>query len=238
MEIFYLNLLEELASQGNEEAMLELVQHYLFAENISKSKTQQVKNFLNFLAEKQNTQAMLLLGGQYYEGTRFFRQNFKEAVKWYLKTGDQLDHTGLCYLGYCYFYGRGIPIDMEQAFNCFSNSAYKGNPNAMYKLGDMYMDGLFVKKNKDTAFCWYNEAWIKVNEDDTYVRCSIAYRLGKCFSHGYGIEENLPEALHLLQYAELGFLLLVVEDEPYAREVLFKIKHELEEIRKKIYEII
>ena len=238
MEKYFIDLLEELASKGNEEAMLDLIHHYLFDEYISKSKAQQIKKFLIFLAEKQNTQAMLLLAGQYYVGTNIFNQNYKEAVKLYKKAGDQLDQTGHCYLGYCYLYGRGIPKDLEQAYICFSNSAYKGNPNAMYKLGDMYLNGLFVKKNQDTAFFWFNEAWLKVDDQDLYEKSSIAYRLGKCLIYGFGVEENLIEALGLLQFAEYSLIQLLEKNEPFVEETLKNVKFEIEEVRKKIYKIL
>nr|AGS53406.1 hypothetical protein [uncultured bacterium contig00025] len=49
----------------------------------------------------------------------------------------------MCNLGYCYYYGRDMEINYEKAYDCFSRSAFLGNANAMYKLGDMFFYGYY-----------------------------------------------------------------------------------------------
>ena len=183
------------------------------------------------LAEKNDSDAILSLGSMYYQG-RGVQQSYKEAVKWYTKLAEKLDPDGLCYLGYCYYYGRDIDIDYEKAYSCFSQSAFLRQANGMFKLGDMYYFGLHVKEDKEAAFYWYNEAEDAATSQ--YEKASIAYRLGKCYLYGDGIEQDLSLALRKLQYAERIFFELIDEGDP-VEPTLKKVRKEIDVVRNKLY---
>ena len=232
MEKYRKALVEELASRGNRDAILELVRYYLDNPDDENFDAEILKKYLLELAQKGDKKAMLILGGQYYVG-RYFPQSYKEAVKWYTKAADELDSYGLCYLGYCYYYGRDIDVDYEKAYNCFTQSAYLENSNAMYKLGDMFFNGYYVKEDKETAFYWYDQALYDAHDND-YERASIEYRLGKCYLHGYGVEPDLFLALKKLQSAERHFF-NTIEDDRFARLTLKWVKKELDIVRDRLY---
>jgi TPR repeat protein len=234
MEKFKLALIEELASKGNREAILEIARFYSEEPNISATKSKQIVNYLLQLTKNNDTEAMLILGGWYYVG-RGVKQNYKEAVKWYEKAAEKLDALGLCYLGYCYYHGRDMDVNYEKAYSCFSKSAFLGSPNAMYKLGDMYFHGQYVKEDKEAAFFWYNEGWKDV--EDSYETASIEYRLGKCYLHGHGIEQDLWHALKMLQSAEKDFFELVESGDPFAEITLKSVRKEIDKARDKLYDL-
>jgi len=238
MERFRKELVEELASKGNRNAIFEMERFYIYnmdIEDVPNEKLKLVVRYLLELAENNDKDAMVSLGSMYYEGKGGVQQNYKEAVKWYEKAAEKLDEYGLCYLGYCYYYGREIEIDYEKAYSYFSQSAFLGNSNGMFKLGDMYYYGHYVKEDKEAAYYWYNEA-DDVTETQ-YERASIAYRLGKCYLHGEGVEQNFSLALEKLQSAEMIFFELIDEGDPFATITLEKVKKEIDTVRNRLYEL-
>jgi len=237
MEKYRKILVEELASKGNKKAINELERYYIFSKNVKDTPIETVKTieqYLLELAENNDNNAMVSLGSMYYEG-RGVQQSYKKAVKWYEKAAEKLDPKGLCYLGYCYYYGRDIDVDYEKAYACFSQSAFLNDPNGMFKLGDMYFFGLFVSEDKEAAYYWYNEA--DVFEETQYERASIAYRLGKCLLYGYGVEQNLLEALKKLQSAEEDFFELVEEGDTHSAITLKSVRKEIDTVRNKLYDL-
>jgi len=247
MENFREKLVEELASKGNRDAIFKMVRHHIYRniDEIDVEKAEQIKHYLLKLAENNDQDAMVDLGSMYYVG-KGIEQNYKEAVKWYEKAAEKLDEYGLCYLGYCYYHGRDIEIDYEKAYSCFSQSAFLGNANAMYKLGDMFFYGNYVKEDKDAAFFWYDEGWENgsdtdkgwENGSDIYVQSSIAYRLGKCYLHGYGVGSDIFLALDMLQQAEKGLFELIIEEgDIFAGITLRSVRKEIDTVRNRLYDL-
>ena len=107
------------------------------------------------------------------------------------------------------------------------------NPNAMYKLGDMYYYGNHVKEDKDAAYYWYCEALENFNGNDFVA--NIKYRLGLCYLYGHGTRKNELLALEYLQAAELEFFRLIDDGDKFAELTLPKVKIELEKVREILY---
>jgi TPR repeat protein len=83
------------------------------------------------------------------------------------------------------------------------------NPDAMYKLGDMYYYGNHVEKDLDASFYWYCLAK-KQNPDsdkdyEGFLVASIAMRIGRALLFGEGTKKNLIHALYELRTAEALF---------------------------------
>jgi len=238
---YRLLLTEELAAVGDTKAMLEMSRWYIDHKSgeLSEGKGNVINGYLLELASSDEIDgddrktAMLLLGIMYYLG-RGVHQSYVEAVSWYEKAADKLDSYGLCNLGYCYYYGRDIPKDYEKAFSCFSQSALLNNSNAMYKLGDMFDRGYHVNEDKDAAFYWYQEArsYCSNFEDESP---SIDFRLGKCYSRGHGVEQDLFTALKMLQSAEARFFEQIEAGDPFAELTLPYVKEEIDHVRSLIY---
>jgi len=226
----YKELVEELAAKGIVPAMMEICQQFFDYGVYDNAK--QVIGYLETMADKGISRAMLLLGCIYYTG-KGVPQSYKEAVKWYEMAAEGLESYGLCNLGYCYYYGRDLDVNMKRAYECFSLSAYMRNPNAMYKLGDMYYYGNHVKEDKDAAYYWYCEALENLDGND--VVANINYRLGLCYLYGYGTRKNDLLALEHLQAAELEFFRLIEDGDSFAELTLPRVKVELEKVRKILY---
>jgi hypothetical protein len=185
---------------------------------------------------------MQVLGNMYYTGRLGYGQDYTKAREWYEKSASLDDQWALCYLGYIYYYGRGVEIDYEKAFSLFARSAYKGNYTAMYKMGDHYYNGYFVKCNYHSAFYWYQRAQ-KAAEDavnyssegDSPELPNVLYRLGLCFAKGHGVKEDLVLSLRYLGKAEPMFYhKILAEDDLFAKETLQKTQELLKTVRKRL----
>ena len=57
-----------------------------------------------------------------------------------------------------HYFGRGSNLDLERAFQLFSQSASLGNPEAARYLGIMYLRGKGVTKDTQKALEWFTRA--------------------------------------------------------------------------------
>lgn len=117
------------------------------------------ENIINFITElyemevdEGNADAMNDLGAQYYDGSRGFNQSFEKAVRYYRMAAENGSRQAQENLGYCYYYGRDGEPDYEKAFHYFALGAFDGHLVSLYKIGDMYLHGLYVPKNEREAF--------------------------------------------------------------------------------------
>ena len=105
-------------------------------------------------------------------------------------------------------------------------SAMQGNPNAMYKIGDMYYSGNYVDKDLNASFYWYTLASMQESDTDTdyqgFLAASIALRLGRAFLFGEGVEVDLVDALFELRTAEALFYRQILIGDEFSRDQLSK----------------
>ena len=94
------------------------------------------------IEEEKDPRDMMWLGGYYYE-----QRHFDLALKYYeMAKSYDYDEAYEC-LGYIWYYGRTGEKDYKKAFACFSRMMEKGNPQAAYKVADMYKNGYYVEKD-------------------------------------------------------------------------------------------
>ena len=155
---------------------------------------------------ENNPIAALNLGSMYYNGT-FVQRDYKKAAALYEIAAKAGERQALTSLGYCYYYGRHQEKDYAKAMQYFMLGAILyGDANCLYKLGDLYKDGLFVPKNQVYSFKLYNQAFRSLRQDeDSNIEADIRFRLGDAFLHGIGIASDIPLALDLLSHALSGF---------------------------------
>lgn len=169
----------------------------------------------NTAFENGNPDAMNDLGAQYYGGSRGFEQDFSKAVDYYQLAAKNGSRQAQENLGYCYYYGRDIPVDYEKAFHFFALGAFDGHLISLYKIGDMYANGYFVEKNEKEAFNIYERCMeMMTDEAAKEVAGPVFLRLGKCYLNGVGVEKDAETALICYQKAEL-FLYKMVKDGDY-----------------------
>ena len=71
--------------------------------------------------------------------------DYATAIAYYQKAADAGNVEALSNLGYCYYYGRSIPVNKYMAHLCWEKAALFGDVCATYKLGDMYRNGDLVQ---------------------------------------------------------------------------------------------
>ena len=154
--------------------------------------------------ESGNADAMNDLGAQYYDGNRGFEQDYGKAVHYYEIAAKNGSRQAQENLGYCYYYGRNMPVDYEKAFHYFALGAFDGHPISLYKIADMYANGYYVEKNEKEAFHIYEYCMEHMAEETAkFVAGPVYLRLGNCFLYGTGTEPNPETALICYQKAEL-----------------------------------
>src|SRR5208283_3247834 len=79
--------------------------------------------------------------GLLYENGKGVTQDYKEAVKWYLKAAEQGNAIGQSNLGVMYEHGKGITQDYKEAVKWYLKSAEQGNAYGQSELGVMYEHG-------------------------------------------------------------------------------------------------
>ncbi len=169
-----------------------------------KAVTEAIEKLFTAAFDAGNADALNDLGAQYYDGDRGFEQNYTKAVKYYQMAAKNGSRQAQENLGYCYFYGRDMPVDYEKAFHYFALGAFDGHLVSLYKIGDMYAGGYYVEKNEKEAFCIYQRCLDTMTEEAApLVAGPLLLRLGKCYLNGIGVAKDAKSALICYQKAEL-----------------------------------
>ena len=93
-------------------------------------------------------------------------------------------------MGWFYLNGVGVPENTEKATKWYRDSARRGEPRAMFSLGQIaYGSGNFAD-----AVTWFTRA-----ANAGHARSH--YWLGKLCWRGHGVEEDKPEAVHHFRLA-------------------------------------
>jgi len=93
----------------------------------------------------QNNLGCLLSTGQYNIPT-----NYKEAIKWFVKTIELGNNSGHMNLARLYYNGHGVEQNYEIALKHYSQAIEF--PQARYQLGLMYLNGLGTTVNNSEAY--------------------------------------------------------------------------------------
>lgn len=248
MSKYMYEALHFLAELGVEDARKDVVSYIMSAGRnaVTSEQTNIALRYLHTLAEEDDQDALLALGSLYYTGAgTSIPQDFMKAQYYYEKAAEVSElknHWALNNLGYCYYYGRAGETDYKKAYSCFAASAMYGNPNAMYKLGDMYYFGNFVEKDIDASFYWYSLAKSQKLEADAdyvdFLAASIAMRIGRAFLFGEGVGIDYICALFELQLAETLFYRQLLIGDENSREQLPKVQEMIKIARDKLDESI
>lgn len=85
--------------------------------------------------------------------------------------------------------------DAEAAYEFMLEEAERGNVYAMYDMGKIFAQGIFVEPDKEKAEGWYDRALsAMLAVDKEKKNACLQYRIGKMYQYGLGTKENLAEA--------------------------------------------
>lgn len=161
------------------------------------------------------------LGAVYYRGPGIVEQDYAKARDLYA-LGKQLGNMQACVnLGYLYYFGRVGAVDYARAYECFALAACaEGNPEGIWKLGDMYAHGQFVAKSETTAFALYKRAYLACSESSA--RARPAHHIADMLLHGIEgmVQPDPKQALKYYQDAELAYYDEIASGLTYYRTAL------------------
>lgn len=157
----------------------------------------------NYLLEK---------GATFYNGGQYHL-----AIEYYLLAASMGNDIALSNLGYCYLYGRSIPINVSLAVAYFKLAVEKRNCDAAYKLGNIYSSDKWDLKDTELSTYYYSLAASFIMGDDWFLTDSIlwcselqeypslCYALGIQMSQNGNMGTNSDRSYQFLKHAELGY---------------------------------
>ncbi len=182
-----------------------------------------VEELFHAAFEDGNADAMNDLGAQYYDGSRGFEQDYAKAAKYYKLAAANGSRQAQENLGYCYYYGRNMPVDYEKAFHCFALGAFDGHLTSLYKIGDMYQKGYYVEKNPVEAFHIYMHCLdIMTDETAPFAAGPVFLRVGDALLNGLGTKADAKGALVCYQKAEAFLYDMVAEGNMMYRQSMLE----------------
>lgn len=98
-------------------------------------------------------------------------------------------------LAVAYYKGNGVPQNYMQAFRWFDSAARKGNADAQFSLGVMFLNGQGVAHHE------YSQAaiWFRKAAEQGHVKAQ--FNLGLMYSKGEGVTKDYTSALDWLRKA-------------------------------------
>lgn len=101
-------------------------------------------------AEKGNSESMVKLGDIFLNGNEEYNisPDYGKTYNYYKAAYVKGDQNATAKVGLCHYYGYGVDIDYDEAFNLFSLGASEEKDLARYYLGVCYAKGIGTKKSK------------------------------------------------------------------------------------------
>ncbi len=137
-------------------------------------------------------------------------EDYARAVELYELGSDRGDTQSMINLGYIYYYGRGCERDYARAYECYARAALTDtNPEAYWKLGDLYASGKGVRKSDRIAWQLYSKAYELAGKSPLAARA--VHHMADYLMRGIdGVVGPDPErALGLYVQAEAGYYHLI-----------------------------
>jgi hypothetical protein len=104
----------------------------------------------------QNKVGELYRGAASYPYARSdLEANNKQAFEWFSKAAQQLHTKGQVNLATMYMEGAAVKKDIQEAFRLNQLAAYKGDRNALFRVGLAYQNGQGIAKDLIKAYAWY-----------------------------------------------------------------------------------
>ena len=135
--------------------------------------------------------------------------NYKEAVKWYIKSANKRCAKAEFNLYVCYNKGTGVAHDIDKAMYWLKKAAKHNDAGAQDILGTHYFLGTNIKRNRRYAKIWFNKALDNALKDEDAVTLNV---IGvRYYRGGYDYPLDREMAIKCLTpAAKQGFPLSIV----------------------------
>lgn len=133
----------------------------------------------------------------YKDGLVLVRQGkWAKAIREFTELAETGHAQSQFSLGLINHLGRGVPKDLAKAYNLYKSSALQDHPPAINNLGMMYLNGEYVEKNPAVAFIMFERA----SPEHAQAKDNLA----RCFENGWGVEQDLEQAMNFYELAGDG----------------------------------
>ena len=173
----------ERAEQGDSEAQYQLGKLYYSGENVKKN-YRVAFEWYKKAAESGHVLAQRMVAEMLLEGSQEIKKNRKLAFYWMQCAAMQDDTTALERLGDMYAKGEGCVKDQNKAIEWYEKAAFKNNPIAQCKLGEIWLP-IDIERSKE----WFKMA-ASLNHPWGY---------SKLWKISLRIEKNVEEAEYWFQ---------------------------------------
>lgn len=150
------------AISGDSAAMENVADCYCDGEGVSQDSAKALE-WYEKAAENGAQNAQSDLAYNYYRGGRVMgvelETDYEKSFRFAKMAVEQHDDkTALRILAQCYYHGRGVSENNDEAFEYFKRAAEKGEELAMDYLADCYYHGFGTNEDKAKAKEWYEKA--------------------------------------------------------------------------------
>lgn len=80
-----------------------------------------------------------------YDEGRGVKQDYQQAIQWYLKAAEQNYANSMVSLGVMYAHGQGVESSDQKALYWYQKGAELGHKMAQHHLADLYLKGYEAK---------------------------------------------------------------------------------------------
>lgn len=189
------DLLVALSADQNTDAMYELANCY-FEGLDGRGSEQQAFSLYEQAARLGHPDAMNNLADMYLNGETT-EVDEKKALYWFEKAAELGVAEAIFTLGIMYEQGLGTDRDELRAFSYYYRSAEHKDIEAMYRLGMIFFSGELGQRQDGTkAMEWF----LKASE---HFHVDAIFNVGYCYEQGFGIAQNIEQALHYYKKASL-----------------------------------
>ncbi|KAF9091310.1 hypothetical protein BGX23_005278 [Mortierella sp. AD031] len=134
-------------------------------------------------ARQGDTTFQVKLATAYKDGTDGLPQDYKLAMKWFLKAAECGDPSAQWNAGLLLENGQGIPRDSSQAAEWYLKSASQGLASAQFNLGRLYNRGQGLSRYPSKAMEWYLKA-----ADQGHTEAQ--FNIGFMYDIGHGVPQD------------------------------------------------
>ena len=153
------------SSLGSDDASVNLAIIYLGDSNTNKTPDTYENVFKLLESAKQNSTAKYLLGYSYYVGF-WVEKDLKKAFELIKEVADKDMYDEAQYVLADFFInGYATPKNYNKAVTYLYNASSQGYPDAIFKLGDIFAEGIMYKRDIKRAHIQYNIAAVMGKEE-------------------------------------------------------------------------